>query len=112
MSYYEVIITDQALRDLEDIFEYIAVKFHSPSSAKKTIQNLFDAIRTLDMFPEGNRRYPEEPWRSRNLRVMTVGKYCVLYYPDNDNLIVRVSRVIYGRRDIGRILRETSEFKH
>ena len=107
MMIYRVIVTDQAQSDLENIFEYIAIKLHSPYSASKLIKKLTAAMHNIELFPEGNRRYWEEPWYSRNLRIMSVDKYCVLYYPDSENLMVRIYRVVNSR-----LLKESSEIEN
>ena len=47
MKKYEVIITDQADRDLRNIFEYISLKLLSPDNAAKQLDRLEAAIEKL-----------------------------------------------------------------
>ena len=100
MKKYEVIISEQVDQDLRAIYEYIAQELLSPDNAAGQLIRLEAAILNLDTFPEGHRLYEEEPWHSRNLRVLPVDNYVVFYIPDNDELTVTIIRVIYGGRNI------------
>ena len=100
MKKYKVTVSDQADRDLRGIYEYIAFELLSPENAAGQLGRLEKAILNLNTFPEGHRQYEEEPWHSRNLRVLPVDNYCVFYIPDNGSLTVTIIRVIYGGRDI------------
>ena len=51
--------------------------------------------------------YDKEPWKERNLRIMSVDNYLVFYIPQNEEKTVTVIRVMYGRRDIDAQLRQT-----
>ena len=57
-------------------------------------------ICRLDTMPERYRKYEKEPWKSRELRVLPVDNYVVLYIPDNDKKVVTILRVMYAGRDI------------
>lgn len=96
MQRYEVIIANQANQDLRRIFEYISLELLSPDNAAGQLDRLEAAIDKLDTFPEGHSLYEDEPWHSRNLRVLPVDNYVVFYIPDNDEMTVTVIRVIYG----------------
>ena len=100
MKKYEVIISEQADQDLRDKYEYIAEELLSPDSAAGQLDRLKTAILNLDTVPESHRRYGEEPWRSRILRIFPVDNYIVFYIPDNDELTMTIIRVIYGGRNI------------
>ena len=111
MKKYEVIIADQADLDLRGIYEYIALELLSPENAARQLDRLEAAIEKLDVFPEGHRLYEEEPWHSRNIRVLPVYNYVVFYIPDNDALTVTVIRVIYGGRDIEEQLNHFTKYE-
>ena len=100
MKEYEVIISGHAEKDLRDIYEYIAFELLSPDNAARLLSRLESSIKKLDVFPEAHRRYDEEPWHSRNLRVLPVDNYVVFYILDNDEMTVTVIRVIYGGRNL------------
>jgi toxin ParE1/3/4 len=97
---YSVEISEQANADLRGIFEYIAFELQSPQNAAGQLSRLEKNILSLDHMPERFRRYGEEPWLSRGLRIMPVDNYCVFYIPDVNKKIVNIIRVMYGGRNI------------
>ena len=109
MMKYEVNVSYQAEQDLSEIFEYIAFELHAPENANSQLNRIEHAIEKLEVFPEKHRQYAKEPWKSRNLRVMSVDNYCVFYIPDKETLTVTIIRVIYGGRDIDNQLEDFTE---
>lgn len=97
---YTVNISDEAAADLRAIFEYIAFELCSVQNASSQLARLEKEIYSLNQMPERYRRYDEEPWRSRGLRLMPVDNYCVFYIPNRESQTVNIVRVIYGGRDI------------
>lgn len=98
---YTVQITSRAETDLREIYEYIAYELLSPPTAARQLQRLEDEILSLDQMPNRYPAYPDEPWHSRGLRVMSVDNYLVFYIPDAATQTVSVIRVMFGGRDIG-----------
>ena len=97
---YEVLLAPEAMRDLREIYRYIALDLQSAQNAAAQLDRLERRIYALGELPERYRIYDREPWRSRNLRVMPVDSYLVFYIPDSRALTVTVLRVMYGRRDV------------
>ena len=97
---YEVEVSEQADRDLREIFEYIAFELQSPENAIGQLDRLEEQILSLDMMPERYRKYEKEPWKSRGFRVLPVDNYVVLYIPDSDKKVVTILRVMYAGRGI------------
>ena len=97
---YEVEVSEQADRDLREIFEYIAFELQSPENAIGQLDRLEEQILSLDAMPKRYRKYEKEPWKSRGLRVLPVDNYVVLYIPDSDKKVVTILRVMYAGRDI------------
>lgn len=106
---YAVNISNQADGDLRSLFEYIAFELQSPENAINQLDRIESAITSLSAYSERHVNYPYEPWRSRGLRVMPVDNYLVFYIPDHLAMTVSIVRVLYGGRDIQRILREEME---
>lgn len=103
---YEIRLTPKAKDDLCGIFEYIAYNLQSVQNAAGQLERLEKGIASLDQMPERFRIYEKEPWRSRNLRMMSVDNYLVFYIPDKENGIVTVISVMFGGRDIEGQLRK------
>ena len=97
---YEVEVSEQADRDLREIFEYIAFELQSPENVIGQLNRLEEQILSLDAMPKRYRKYEKEPWKSRGLRVLPVDNYVVLYIPDSDKKVVTILRVMYAGRDI------------
>ena len=97
---YEVEVSKQAVSDLRGIFEYIAFELQSLENASGQLDRLEEQILSLDTMPERYRKYENEPWKSRGLRVLPVDNYVVLYIPDSNKKVVTILRVMYAGRDI------------
>ena len=63
---YEVEVSEQADRDLREIFEYIAFELQSPENAIGQLNRLEEQILSLDAMPKRYREYEKEPWKSCN----------------------------------------------
>ncbi len=79
MKQYKVEITREALQDMEDIYNYIAVDLLSPENAIGQYNRIADEILTLDSFPERYRTMESEPEKKMELRRMLVDNYSVFY---------------------------------
>ena len=105
----KVVYTQSARQDLREIYEYIRYVLLEPLTAKRITETIQREIRTLELFPESNPLYREEPWNSQGLRFLVVGNYLVFYKADNREEAVTVVRILYGGRDIEKQLEETVE---
>ena len=106
---YRIEMTEQAEKDLRDIFEYIAFSLLAPETAGKLLERLENRISALFQMPEHFKVYDLEPWRSRGLRTMPVDNFIVFYIPDSDRGIVTVIRILYGGRDMESALEKMPE---
>ena len=97
---FDVRISEQADRDLREIYEYIAFFLRAPENAYAQLERLEEAIMKLEKMPDRFRRYEREPWLSRGLRVLPVDNYLVFYIPKSETRIVSVLRVMYSGRNL------------
>ena len=97
---YEVEVSEQAGRDLREIFENIAFELQSPENAIGQLDRLEEQILSLDAMPKRYRKYEKEPWKSRELHILSVDNYVILYIPNSDKKVVTIFRVMYAGRDI------------
>ena len=65
---YEVLLAPEAMRDLREIYRYIALDLQSAQNAAAQLDRLERRIYALGELPERYRIYDREPWRSRNVR--------------------------------------------
>ena len=97
---YEVEVSEQADRDLREIFEYIAFELQSPENAIGQLDRLEEQILSLDAMPKRYRKYEKEPWKSRELHILSVDNYVILYIPNSDKKVVTILRVMYAGWDV------------
>ena len=88
MEQYKVEITKEALQDMEDIYNYIALELLSPENAMGQYNRIADEILTLDTFPQRYRIMDSEPEKRMELRRMIVDNYSVFYTIRADKVIV------------------------
>lgn len=98
MKQYKVEITNEALKDMEDIYNYIANELQSPENAMGQYNRIADAILTLDVFLEKFRVMESEPEKLRQIRRMVVDNYSVFYVISGDRVVV--TDVLYSASDI------------
>ena len=104
MKQYTVKITDRALADMEQIYDYIAHTLLAPENAMGQYDRIAGAILKLDTFPERFRIMESEPEHSKGIRRMLVDNYSVFYVVKGDAVIV--TDVLYSASDIESRLRD------
>jgi plasmid stabilization system protein ParE len=92
----QIIWTEEALRWLEDIFEYIATE--NPQAATRTVQGIYDRVQILAHFPEIGQRYHSS---MRNVRILLYGHYRIAYLVKPDANI-DILGVFHGSLEIGK----------
>ncbi len=97
---WNVIYTEQAERDLRDIFEYIAFNLLVLDTAKEQIRRIINNIAELDEMPFRHALYKKEPWHSKGLRVLPIDNYIAFYLPIKVNKTVAIIRIMHGSREV------------
>ena len=98
MKQYKVEITKEALQDMEDIYNYIAIDLLAPDNAMGQYNRIANAILKLDMMPERYRVMDSEPEHMLGLRRMPVDEYSIFYKIQKDKVIV--TNILYSASDI------------
>ena len=104
MNKFKVNITDEALADMEQLYEYIATVKQAPGNAIGQYNRIADAILTLNEFPDRFGLFDSEPEHSMGIHRMVVDNFLVCYVIDLG--VVTVTDVLYGASDIHNRLRE------
>ena len=97
----QIIWTEPALDNLNDIAEYIAVS--NPYAAKKLVENVFGKVQRLEQFPDSG-RVPEEI-SNLNYREVVINPCRVCYKIDNDT--VYILHMMRQERDLRKFLLST-----
>ncbi len=98
MRQYKVQITDKALADMEEIYNYIAIQLRAPENAMGQYNRIAKAIEELNVFPEKVRLMESKQERTMGLRQLVVDNYSVSYVIEDGRVIVM--RVLYSASDI------------
>ena len=98
MQQYTVEITDEALADMERLYNHIAFVLLAPENAMGQYNRIADAILTLDTIPERYRIMDTEPEHSKEIRRMLVDNYSVFYVIKENRVIV--TDVLYSASNI------------
>ena len=104
MNTYDVALTEQAEKDLSEIFEYIAFTLEEFDNARGQIARIQNAIDNLETMPERHKPYEKGLWKNRNTHYFPVDHFVVFYTVDNTSLSVFVFRIMYSGRDIDKQL--------
>ncbi|MBP76082.1 MAG: plasmid stabilization protein [Pseudomonadales bacterium] len=80
----EVIWTEPAVQDLDSIAEYIALD--NPAAARELVQEVFDKIERLGIFPQSGRVPPELP--NSVYREVVVSPCRIFYREDEKRVLV------------------------
>jgi toxin ParE1/3/4 len=104
MAVFDVLLTRDAARDLEEIYRYIAVH-DSPGKAEYVLSRIEKAFSTLAEFPERGARPAE-------LMAVGVGEYREIFFKPY-RIIYRIMEtrvyvmlIVDGRRDLQTVLQD------
>lgn len=99
---YELRYSPLFYSDLDTITDYILYELKSPSAAAMLINDVESAIKRRLLNPLQASVYSSLTERMHPYRRILVGNYLIFYVVVDDTMVVR--RVLYGRRDLARIL--------
>jgi len=92
---FRVELTAEAEADLQRAFAYIQAD--APENAARWLHGLYDAVDSLQRFPERCGTAPEHEWTDFELRQYIYGRYRVLFTIQNDS--VYVLHIRHGARE-------------
>ena len=102
----EVVWSEQALDDLENIAAYIALD--KPTAAQEFVQKVFDRVDKLEIQPESGRR-PQELGRKSIYRELVIGPCRLFYRLEKEKLLI--VHVMRSERELRRYLLQDSTAK-
>jgi plasmid stabilization system protein ParE len=91
----EIVWTNEALRWLQDIHDYISQE--NPAAAVSTVQGIFDRAQVLLTFPKIGYRYGGS---KRSVRVLLYGHYRIAYLEEEARVVIL--GVFHGALDISK----------
>lgn len=93
-SNYNVVITEPAKQDIDEIFGYIYNVLCAPNAAERVVVRIYKSISNLELFP---RQYPKLGYSDIEYRKLSVENFVVIYRIDDEKGIVYVVRVFDAR---------------
>lgn len=98
MGEYQVLMTEKAETDMENIYNYIALENLAPEAAMAQYDRIASQILTLSDMPARIRVMDAEPEHTLKVRKLSVDEYYILFQIRGNQVIIL--RVMHCRQDI------------
>jgi len=102
---YSVITTNAAKQDILQAARYIAEKLHNPTAADLLLDEVDEAISSLEDMPLRHQLVNDGHLAHKGIRLLTVRNYLALYVVRDDDKNVIVQRFLYAKRNWAGILK-------
>lgn len=96
MDKYEVKLYARAYRDMEDIYAYIANNLHDPNAAQNIIDEIENAVFSLELMPERGAVRRSGIYANRDYRQLFVGNYIIVYRVKKEEKQVHIVTIRYA----------------
>lgn len=98
----KLLLSQEARKDLREIFDYISKELENPEAAQHTIAGITQKLHLLEQHSEIGARLGRTMGLESEYRYLICGNYYVFYRTHGDN--VYIDRIMYHRRDFMRVL--------
>ena len=92
-----IFMSEEAIRDLEQIGDYIAHQFKSPKSALSIIRKIQERINQLEDFPLIGTPLSAIVATKTDYRFLGCGSYLAFYRSQNDDVLI--DRILHAKQD-------------
>ena len=96
---YDIVVTNPAQDDLEEILNYISVDLSAPKSAIEMLNKIKSIFENLSINPLMYPLCNIDSLKAKNYRKAVINNYLMFYRVDDKNETIYIMRFIYGRRD-------------
>ncbi|MCM1264355.1 MAG: type II toxin-antitoxin system RelE/ParE family toxin [Butyrivibrio sp.] len=100
MDKYKVKINPKAIRELDNIYGYIASEKAAPENAKGQVDRIKNSILNLNTFPQSHQERNEGRYAGKGYRQMLIDNYIAIFRIDEIHKIVYVVTIQYQGRNI------------
>ncbi len=104
---YRIEFSNDAKKDLNDSYDYIASVLKNAAAAKRFIETAQKGIFSLDTFPERNPLVRDSFLSSKGLRMHIIKNYLAFYIIYKNTNTVYILRILNSRQDWLSILKKT-----
>ena len=99
MIEYQILVTERAKRDIEEIADYIEFSLLNPTASGNFLDDIEDIIISLCSFPKRHPLANDSILESWGVRYVNCGSYLVFYLINEETQAVYILRVLNQRRD-------------
>lgn len=100
MDKYKVKINPSAIRELDNIYEYIANEKLAPENAKGQVDRIKKAILKLDTFPQSHQERNEGRYGGKGYRQLLIDNYIAIFRTDESHKTVYAVTIQYQGRNL------------
>ena len=100
MDKYKVKINPKAIRELDQIYEYIANEKLAPENVKGQIERIKKSILSLDTFPQSHQERSEGRYAGKGYLQLLSDNYIAIFRIDEPRKTVYVVTVQYQGRNL------------
>lgn len=100
MDKYKVKINPSAIRELDNIYEYITNEKLAPENAKGQVDRIKKAILKLDTFPQSHQERNEGRYGGKGYRQLLIDNYIAIFRTDESHKTVYVVTIQYQGRNL------------
>lgn len=93
MKKYELVVSNNAIDDIEKIYNYIYYAYYSPEYSDRFKKRIIKAIESLKIMPYRNERMKYGRYKMR------VNSYLLIYTVSEEKRQVYIKDVIYQKRN-------------
>ena len=97
---YKVKITPRAIRELDNIYKYIAIEKMAPENARGQINRIKKAILGLNTYPQSHQERTEGRYAGKGYRQLLIDNYIAIFRIDKKNKLVYVITIQYQGRNL------------
>ena len=97
---YKVMINPRAIRELDNIYEYIANEKLAPENAKGQVDRIKKAVLSLDTFPQSHQERNEGRYAGKSYRQLLIDNYIAIFRIDEPHKTINVVTIQYQGRSL------------
>ena len=97
---YTVKINPKAIRELNSIYEYIALNKLDFENAKNQVNRIKKSILNLDTFPQSHQERNEGKYAGKGYRQLLIDNYIAIFRIDETNKTVFVATIQYQGKNL------------
>ena len=99
MDKYNVMLTDKAANDINEIYKYSSNELYDENAAERLLEKFETNTNSLGKMPKRNPLLQDEGLAQQGIRRLMVDNYILFYLCDHKNKKVIVIRVLYNKRN-------------